>query len=231
MKLMHPLFSAPVCFAENHIQVLTVEHAPTFRELVLELTAQMEDYDGRFVLSESDQILDCGQCLHVIADYAHISEPDKRMQNKLIAALLNDAQEELAEETTLLCRDIQQYLGKLAALADYPVAYEQSENLAALLKAMEFRVELDGLPVSEALYEHIALYHRMMKNQCFILVHAKAFFSEEELMNLYKMAKYQKWNLLLLESHTYEKRLEGEQHRLFDKDLCELFLECGEDLP
>lgn len=50
-------------------------------------------------------------------------------------------------------------------------------------------------------------------------------------MNLYKMAKYQKWNLLLLESHTYEKRLEGEQHRLFDKDLCELFLECGEDLP
>ena len=108
---------------------------------------------------------------------------------------------------------------------DYPVAYEQSENLAALLKAMDFRVELDGLPVIEALYEHIALYHRLMKNQCFILVHAKAYFSEDELLKLYEMAQYQKWNLLLVESHEYENKLKAEQHRLFDADLCELILE------
>ena len=225
MKLMHPLFSKPILFTENRIQVLTIERAATFRELVLELTAQMESGEGRFVLSKDDQVLDCEDCLHIVSDYAHIAEPDKKLQNKLIAALLKEAQEEMAEETFALSRDMQRYLGRLAAMADYPVAYEQSENLAALLKAMDFRVELDGLPAVEALYEHIVLYHRLMKNQCFILVHAKAYFSEEELLKLYEMAQYQKWNLLLVESHEYENKLKAEQHRLFDADLCELILE------
>ena len=231
MKLMHPLFSLPISFAENCIQVLTIEHPSMFRELVLELMAQSESKEGRFVLSHHDHLLDCADCLHVISDYAHITEPDKKLQNKLIAALLREAQEELAEETLLLCRNIQQYLGKLAAMADYPVAYEQSENLTALLKAMEFRVELEGLPAHEALYEHIALYHRLIKHPCFVLIHAKSYFSSEELRQLYSMAQYQKWNLLLLESHMAEERLEGEEHRLFDRDLCELLLDSSAKMP
>lgn len=225
MRLMHPLFSAPIHFKENRIQVLTIEHIPTFREFVLELTAQAESREGRFVLSANDHLLDCADCLHVISDYAHIAEPDKRLQNKLLSALIKEAGETMPEDTLRISREVQQFLGKLAALADYPVAYEQSENLSALLKAMDFRVDLQDIPVHEALYERIALQHRMVKNQCFVLVHAKAYFSEAELNQIYDMAQYQKWNLLLLESHAYPLRLKPENHRLYDADLCELILE------
>lgn len=225
MKLMHPLFSSPIVFAENKIQVLTVEHAPMFRELASGFISQMEGENGGFVLSKDDAVLDCGACLHVITDYVHLEALDKRMQSKLLSLLLQDAQEELAEDTLHATRELHAYLGKLAAMADYPVEYDRSENIAALLKAMNFRIDLSGMPAHEALYEHISLCSRVMKNPCFVLVHAKAFFSTDELRGLYDMARYRKWNLLLLESHSYPIRIEGEEHRLFDQDLCELVLD------
>lgn len=225
MKLMHPLLSSPICFAENRIQVLTIEHAQTFRELVFELIAQMEDKPGRFVLSKEDRPLDCGVHLQVISDYMHLDMVEKRIQNKLIAALVSEAQEQMAEDTLFFTREVQRYLGKLASLADFPVAYEQSDNLNELLKAMDFRVDLKDLAAHETLYEHISLCHRVLKDPCFVLIHAKAYFSREELRQLYDMARYKKWRLLLLESHQYPEQIDGEEHRLIDSDLCELMLE------
>ena len=43
--------------------------------------------------------------------------------------------EELAEDTQHFALEVQRFLGKLAALADYPIAYEQSENLAEISDA------------------------------------------------------------------------------------------------
>lgn len=117
-------------------------------------------------------------------------------------------------------------MGKLAALADYPVAFEQSENLPALLKAMDFRADLSGLSACEALLEQMTLLHGLAKDQCFVLVNAKAFFSAAELEKLYKMALYRKLCLLLLEPRA-GTILPGEQIRLFDEDLCELTLDSG----
>ena len=225
MKLMHPLFSHPIMFRENNIPVLTIENTAMFRELVFELIAQSESLDGRFVLSHRDQVLDCANCLHVIQDYAHIHAPDKKLQSRLLTALVQQAQEELAEEGFLLHKQLQNYLGSLAALADYPVAYDESENLTGLLKAMEFRVDLQDLNAPEALAEHIGLYHRLLKNQCFVLIHAKQFFTVKELQQLYTLAQYQKWNLLLVESSSCKSRLYDEAHTLFDTDLCELTLD------
>lgn len=69
----------------------------------------------------------------------------------------------------------------------------------------------------------------MMKHQCFVLVHAKSCFSEEELGKLYEMALYEKWKLMLLEAHGRESILPIEQQWIFDRDLCELFLEDGQE--
>ena len=68
--------------------------------------------------------------------------------------------------------------------------------------------------------------HGLAKDQCFVLVNAKAFFSAAELEKLYKMARYRKLCLLLLEPRA-GTTLPGEEIRLFDEDLCELTLDSG----
>ena len=224
MKLMHPLFSSPVCLKENSIQTLVVENPAVLRKLAAELLAQAEGREGEFILSAQDHVLDCSAHLNVIHDFFHLQEMEKRLQTKAISALLKNTQEALAKENFQLFQSIQEYLGKLAAQAEFPVAYETADNLSALLKAMDFRVDFSDLPTVEALYEHMALINSLLKDQCFVLIHAHAFFSEDELVQLIHMAHYRKIPLILLESHAYAP-LESENIRLYDADLCELTLD------
>lgn len=230
MKLMHPLFSAPIPFQENVIPVLVIENPIAFRKLATDLVRQSEGTSGEFVLSIQDKPVDCAGHLNVFYDYCHLGTLEKRMQTRALNALIRNVYETMPQETFRFSQIIQEYLGRLATLAEYPVAYEQSENLNALLKAMDFHVDLEGLPACEALYEQMSLIHRLTKGQCFALINAKSFLSMEELHNLYKMTQYQKMNLMLLESRAPKPLSAQEKVILFDEDLCEIVLDSRDEM-
>lgn len=225
MKLMHPLFSCPIEFTENHIQVLTIEHPVLFRKMLGDVILQSEGKEGEFVLSDAGTCLDPAEALHPIDDYVHLEKVGKKIQIRVLNAVLRTAQEQLTKETMDLSRQIQQYLAMLAVQSEVSIAYEQGENLSALLKAMDVHLDFEGMSFPEALCEHIVVHHKMTKQVCIVLIRAKDVLSREEIMDLYQMACYQKWNLLLLEAHMQEERFPEEVHRLFDRDLCELLLD------
>lgn len=230
MKLTHPLFSSPICFQENRIPVLAFESPVVFRNMVLDLTRAAEEGDSDFVLSKNNIPLKSEDHIHIFSDYAHLSQVDKRLQTKAVQALAKTAQNQLSLEIHQLSLEIRTFLSKLAAMSDFPAAYEESENLTELLKAMDFRADFSDLPPIEALYEQICLIHRLSKNQLFILINAKSFFSSDELSSLYQMITYNKVHLLLLESHIPEMDKEYESVTLFDKDFCELTLDNPSDI-
>lgn len=230
MKLMHPLFSNPIEFRENSISVLILENPLAFRKLTSELVRQSECGEGQFVLSQRDVPLDCASHLNVLLDYVHLGTVEKRVQTKAIHALIQSVQETLTRETCQFTMILQEYLGKLANLADYPVEYDRSENLPALLKAMDFRVDLGGLPECEALFEQLALLNRLSKDQCFVLVNAKSYFNSDELAQIYQMTQYQKMNLLMLENHASDPIHPFENMILFDSDMCELHLDSSDEI-
>ena len=230
MKLMHPLFSNPIVFRENSVSVLILENPRVFRKLTTGLVRQSACGEGEFVLSQKDVPLDCVSHLNVLLDFVHLETIDKRVQTKAINALIRSIQETLTEETCQFTMILQEYLGKLANMADYPVEYDHSENLPALLKAMDFRVDLGGLPACEALYEQLALLNRLSRDQCFVLVNAKSYFASDELARLYQMVQYQKMNLLMLENHASDSIHPFENVVLFDSDMCELHLDSSDEI-
>lgn len=222
MKLMHALFSQPIVFRENCIPVLVLENPILLRGLTDELVRQSEGAEGRFVLSEEDVPLECASHLNVILDFVHIEKVEKHIQTKAINALIRDVQAHLTQETGKLSRIVQEYMGEVAALSEYPVDYDRSENLSALFKVMDLRIDLENLNACEALYERMNLIHSLSKDQCFVLVNAKLFFSTAELAQLYRMTQYRKLRLLLLEGCAPEKVAPYENVILYDADLCEL---------
>lgn len=230
MKLVHPLFSNPIVFRENTIPVLVLENPVVFRKLTAELVFQSEGDEGQFILSEKNVPLDCSAHMNVMLDFIHVNDIDKRVQKKAINALIRNVQEKLTQETCKFSLILQEFLGKLAYLADYPVDYDRSENLSALLKAMDFRIDLADLPAYEALYEQLVLMHRLSIDQCFVLVNAKSYFGTKELAQFYQLAQYQKMNLLMLESHMSDPIRPFENLLLFDENLCELHLDSPDEM-
>ena len=63
-----------------------------------------------------------------------------------------------------------------------------------------------------------------MKDQCFVLVNAHLYFSARELSELFRMSRYEKWRLLLIEQQL-PASLPEESVCLIDAQLCELRLD------
>lgn len=224
MRLMHPLFSEPIVFSENRIPVLVIENPVVFRNMTAELVGQGEGEDGQYVLSVNYSPIDASGHINVILDFVHLKEVEKRLQTKAINALLKTARESLAQEIHSLTMEIRKFLSVLAACAEFPAAYEESENIQEILKAMNFHVDLEGLPAHEAVYEQMSLMESVSKNQLYVLVNAKSFFSEQELRQLYQMTTYRKMRLFMLEAQETKRITDFETVTVFDRDLCEIKL-------
>ena len=226
MRLTHPILSAPIHIRENVIPVLIAEHPVFFRRFVLSLSRQAEGEDGEFILSLDYEPLDCGEHLQVVRDYAALSLDNKKLQNRFQALLQSMVRDELQEQTDHLQQMIADYLQTVATAMEYPISFSGGEYVSPLLKALKCQPVLEGEDLLERLIHYLALHHGLMKNQCFVLVGAHCYFSPEELKELYRMARYQKWRLLLLEP-CEAVPLPGEEICLLDRDLCELRLESG----
>lgn len=224
MRLSHPMFSVPIVWKEGRIPVLVLEHPQTFRSMVFSLGRQARGEDGDFVLSLDFEPMNCAEHLHVIFDYTSLALDDRKLQNRFQAFLQSLVHEELAEETDCLQQTIVQYLRDLCTYLDYPVSFCEGEYVLPLLKALKCQPTLNAEHPLERLMQYIELYHGFMKEQCFVLVHAHCYFSEQELSELYRMAAYQKWKILLVEQH-FSSPLPQEDVFLIDESFCELHLD------
>lgn len=90
-----------------------------------------------------------------------------------------------------------------------------------LVKALKVQPVLDGVSSLERLTQYIELYHRLMPRPCVLLVGLHLYFTSQELEQFYQLALYEKWNILVLEPHSYTP-LPQEQICVIDGDLCEL---------
>ena len=229
MRLSHPLLSSPLHWQEGRVPVLVAEKPEIFRQLVFSLSAQAQGEEGDFVLSLDYETLDCADHLHVVRDYVCLVLDDRKLQNRFQSRLQWTVREELASPTDALQQQIGQYLQLVAGAMEYPVSFSEGEYVLPLLKALKCQPVLDGVHPLERLMQYIELYSSLMKEQCFVLVDAHAYFSDEELQQLYRMAGYQKWRLLLLEQRLAAP-LPAEDICLLDASLCELRLDSDPEI-
>ena len=218
------MLSKPIHWRAGNIPVLVLEHPLVFRDLVFELSAQARGEDGDFVLSQDYEPLDHGEYLHVLRDYAVLSLDERKLQSRFQSYLQTVLREDLAAQRDALEREIAKFLEAVTAAVDYPIALPEGEYVTPLMKALKCQPVLDGEKPLERLIQYLELYHSMLRVSCFALISAHSYFSEEELRELYRMAHYEKWNLLMVEQQM-RPALPDEEICLLDEALCELRLD------
>lgn len=221
MKLMHPLLTQPLELGLGQIPVLVVESPQCFRQWVFELSGQSQGEEGAWVLSHQDEVLDCALHLQVVSSYNHFSLDDRKLLNRFQALAQSIMWEELEEQSAALQQQIQSYLSLFISQIPIPVGYGEGDVMWPLVKALKVQPVLDGVSSLERLTQYIELYHRLMPRPCVLLVGLHLYFTSQELEQFYQMALYEKWNILVLEPHSYTP-LPQEQICVIDGDLCEL---------
>lgn len=109
------------------------------------------------------------------------------------------------------------------SITAYSITYDEENFWNSFLKAMNFKVDFEDVSPAEALAERILMIQRFMKNPCIVLIGAKSWFADDELEQIYRTILANKTHLLLIEAVQKKAILPRENHRVIDKDLCELF--------
>lgn len=224
MKMVYEPFEYPIVFEENKVNVVCIERPECFRQFIEDLQEQIQEEEGKFVLSADGEELPLKKYVCVITDIFNLEFNERKVLNRIYEELDQyAASEEMYLQTCELQTHLFKFLENLVQATDYPLSYSQEVDLTDLYKAVELEVQTEYESLLEKIMDYMDLMVQIFHIHCLVFVNLKSFLRTEELEDLYKAAAYKKVHLLLLENRAGEEQNERERWFIWDKDLCEIY--------
>ena len=222
MKLVCASFGLEMELLENYVTVLVVENAGYLTEIVSSLKKQSEGSEGEegiFVLAENDKIEKIDKKLALVIDPFSISINERKIINKLYTKLGGIAPDYF-EDKAKLTEDAIVLLDKLVLASPFAnLVYDLDYNWMELFKGFNVRFEEMAVTLVEKLVEYMHILTNLLGIKVLCLVNIKAYLNKQELIELYKVAFYNKINLVLIEM-TEGEVIGEEKVYIIDNDRC-----------
>lgn len=221
MKLVHPDFYCQIELTENRIPVIIFESPNRLLNFISQLKAQMDGYEGEWVLSENGTILDVSKTCELIIDLFSLDMNQKKLTSALYHRLERELlSSELLPEWNSFYSVLSNFTEKVFALSEYHLNYRETLDVRDFLKFMNVSFEDSSEDLLERVIDYMALSSAIVGTSLFILCNAKSFFDDTQLTYLYEQAFYKKFYLLLIESRGLNEKNELEDVIIIDNDDC-----------
>ena len=220
MILTHYLFNSPIVFDESKIQRLVFESPADLGVIVDELRGQIEGFEGRFILSESEKEIDCSRSVELIIDPFSVNLNSK----DILAGFYKTVSKEL--ETGKDYLDYREAIGNLLQIVvSVSSEIESSSVLDELSSQLLLKAISLGLSEEADLCERICEYVRLVSTytgrSLVIIINLPCFISTEQYNDCIRQLSYHQVPILLIESVSRNDRIPT---KLFDIDFCEINL-------
>lgn len=225
MKLVHMDFKNKIIFNEDEINVIVIENALFYREVIKDIYQQINDnIKGKLVLSEDIEMLSMNKVAYYINDIFNMKLNDRKIINKLYARLKeNIHNEDHFVETNKIWEEIEKYMINVLSDIDIPLEYDLDENINNIFKLLNVRIAEEYETIYEKLLDYITVLMDMLEIKVFFLINLKSYFTKEELQLLYKEIVIRKINVVIIEPFENKEKLMYEKVYIIDKDTCEIY--------
>ena len=181
---------------------MIIESPASFSKYVRDLYEIMQDNEGKFTLSDEDEIIDFQKYAELIIDPFLLDFHNRQIQKKLYAELQNLAvSSEFYLQTQELKFQIQKYFVDLEYASGYDLEIADEIDLSAIFKVVG--IQLDG-GNEETLFERIAIYIKIMaellKKKLVILVNSRSYLTSDQIDQIAELCMYSEVGLLLIEN-------------------------------
>ena len=179
-----------------------IESPASFSKYVRDLYEIMQDNEGKFTLSDEDEIIDFQKYAELIIDPFLLDFHNRQIQKKLYVELQKLAVgSEFYLQTQELKSQIQKYFIDLEYASGYDLEIADEIDLPAIFKAVG--IQLDG-GNEETLFERIAIYIKIMaellKKKLVILVNSRSYLTSDQIDQIAELCMYSEVALLLIEN-------------------------------
>ncbi|MCJ0544405.1 type II-A CRISPR-associated protein Csn2, partial [Enterococcus cecorum] len=169
---------------------------------ITELQEQIIGNEGKFVLSDENEILSFKKDMSLILSPLEIDYNDKKFINELFKEIKDIVQSgELYEEYVFVKSELVKLMERISESIDYPLQYSEDLEVSSLLKMMQVKFDFQDTNYFERLITFVQLSQRLLRKKLLIFVNLSSFLSENQLVELEKIAKYEQIKILLINSY------------------------------
>lgn len=220
MKMSHPEYTFQIEFKECVIQRIIIEAPQIFAAMVYDLKNQVDHHEGKWVLSDKNEILNIADECELIMDIFDLDINQKKILNTLYHDLekeINDTELllEWRKINTILMNLMEQTVDNLG----YDITYKEID-LKSVFKTADVHFRKNSEDYLQYLLEYMDLLVEVQHIKIFVLVNITSFLSCEEVKYLYEQAFYKKYHLLLLDSQDITIDDGVEEKIIIDKEYC-----------
>lgn len=201
MRLMHPIFSAPLDFTESNSHTVVIESPDELYRMLKTLLAQIEGEPGDFIYSKDYEPVEIIKKIELIMNPLHLDWSNRTLQNKLHRVLEKIAiSEDHFLQTNRILSAIEAYGSVIIEDVALPVEMCNEIDLTKLIKLLEVTFFTDTKCLAEELIEYIKTVRDMTDISCFMIVNLSNFINNESLIEFQKNMEYEHINVLYLEA-------------------------------
>ena len=202
MKLTHTELEKQLVFETGKAVEWIIESPASFSKYIRDLYEIMQDNEGKFTLSDEDEIIDFQKYAELIIDPFLLDFHNRQIQKKLYAELQNLAVgSEFYLQTQELKSQIQKYFIDLEYASGYDLEIADEIDLPAIFKAVGIQLDSGN---EETLFERMAVYIKIMaellKKKLVILVDSRSYLTSDQIDQIAELCMYSEVGLLLIEN-------------------------------
>ncbi|MDY3828405.1 MAG: type II-A CRISPR-associated protein Csn2 [Clostridium sp.] len=220
MRLVERELGIEIELKENIVSVIVVEEVNLRLSMIDELYSQIMGKDGNWLLTENEKDYELGKKVEIILEPFSLELNNRKVKTKLYQDIKNIAQDYSFSQGLELHSHICNYLESLLERIPYPVKYEEEWNILELLKAYGVEIDEECDSICDKIFNYIKLINHVCGISIFITVNIKQYLTEEQILELYKIAIYNKIQLVLIEFNMINRKLDCEEIYILDKDRC-----------
>ena len=209
-----------LCFNGGYVNELLIENRKLFFDMVNNLLLQADGTHGDWILSIAEKPVEFSRYADVTMQFAPFQMNRKSLLTKLCSALEQKALlAENYQRTGELLGDIECYLLDLAE--DLPLEIDCPRlAIGSLIKAASPEIDERDKDPLERIFAYMELVRELDRDRLFVMIHMRAYFSDEEMERFVESACLHDFKVLLLESSAFPLLKNTKRHTV-DADLCE----------
>lgn len=220
MILCHPQIETLLDVSLPGVTSLVIENPVFYRELMMDLYAQMDGMAGKFVLSHEGKTLSIATWVELIDNVLHFDLNTRTLLGKVQSAMEQTAvNETFFLKTAELLQQLERYTQELAFQFDCDILCKHC-SVSGLLKAVGISLRDDYEDPLERLTDYMELIREFDREKLFVLVNLRSFFDDDHVGKFLETVSAHGYRLLLLDG-IERKKLPQERRITIDNDLCE----------
>lgn len=221
MKFVYPDINHVFDTEIGKVNSLVIENQKLFFEVIIDISTQIEGFDGKSVLSEENKILTFSKNADLLTQFVPFDLNRKTLVNKAASALEQVAVSgEYFQKTAEILSQLEAYLFEISANFSCDINFSKI-SAASIIKASGFEFKSDYDTLCEKIIDYFELVTEFDRKKLFFTINLRSYVNDKEMELFIETVIQHGYNLLMIESgeHTL---LTSEQRYIIDSALCEI---------